>query len=312
MLLLREHKFMPSIIIRLIDGVLFGRKELRINKFIAECGVCSRRAAEELISEGKVLVNNKPAAIGMDIDPENDRVTCEGKRIRIKAADKRYFMFYKPRGVITSMKAQDDRSVISELIKGIKGRVYPVGRLDRDSEGLLILTDDGELAQKLSHPSHHIPKTYRVTISGKVTNEHLDKIRRGISLDDDTVTLPADVQIHAQGDDRTVLHITLYEGKNRQIRRMCEELNLNIMLLKRIAVGEVNIGHMQPGQYRPLSHSEATKLCTAVGMKPPVFKKFDNKKGEMIQKNRNKTLANKTSNERRFEKQLKDLNKSKK
>ena len=120
---------------------------MRIHKFIADCGVCSRRAAEKLLEEGKVLVNGKPAQIGQEIDPEHDRVTCEGKRVRLKKADKRYFMFYKPRGVITSMKAQDDRNVVADLIAGIEGRVYPVGRLDKDSEGLLILTDDGEAAQ---------------------------------------------------------------------------------------------------------------------------------------------------------------------
>ena len=119
---------------------------MRIQKFIADCGYCSRRAAEELVRQGKVIVNNKPAAIGQDIDPEKDRVTCEGKRLHLKNCEKQYFLFYKPRGVITTMKAQDDRSVLADLIGGIKGRVYPVGRLDRDSEGLLILTDDGELA----------------------------------------------------------------------------------------------------------------------------------------------------------------------
>lgn len=139
---------------------------MRIHKFIAESGYCSRRAAEELVREGKVFVNKKPAIIGQDVDPERDSVFCDGHRLHLKVANKRYFIFYKPRGVITAMKAQDDRSVVADLIGGIKGRVYPVGRLDRDSEGLLLLTDDGETAQKLTHPSHEIEKTYRVTVKG--------------------------------------------------------------------------------------------------------------------------------------------------
>jgi 23S rRNA pseudouridine2605 synthase len=284
---------------------------LRIQKFIADCGVCSRRAAEELVKNGKVIVNNKPATIGMDIDSENDRVTCEGKRIHLKSTEKQYFMFYKPRGVITAMKAQDDRKILADLIKGIKGRVFPVGRLDRDSEGMLILTDDGELAVRLTHPKHHISKTYRVTIPGDVSDEILEKIRTGISLDDGITTLPADVYIQSQKDNKTVLHITLYEGKNRQIRRMCEELNLEILLLKRICIGEVMLGHLAPGEYRPLTIKEKTKLLEAVGLKAPEIKKTSVKTNAMFskvkmlsnKKFRSKKSDSKTINEKRFIKQ---------
>ena len=125
---------------------------MRIQKFIADCGYCSRRAAEALVEQGKVIVNNAPATIGMDIDPENDRVVCEGKRLHLKVCEKQYFMFYKPRGVITSMKAQDDRSVVGEMIKRIKGRVYPVGRLDRDSEGILKIHYDYQSDKTYSSP----------------------------------------------------------------------------------------------------------------------------------------------------------------
>lgn len=253
---------------------------MRIQKFIADCGVCSRRAAEEKVIEGKVTVNGKPAEIGMDIDPDQDKVVCEGKRIHLKNCDKQYFMFYKPRGVITSMKAQDDRSVIADLIKKINGRVYPVGRLDRDSEGILILTDDGELSLRLTHPRYHIAKTYRVTVKGRVSDEQLEKLRNGVELDDG-MTLPAEVLIHSEktesGDEdeygeietrvlKTALHITISEGRNRQIRRMCEAVGLEVMLLKRIAVGEISIGHLRPGEYRPLSEKEKAKLLQSVGM----------------------------------------------
>ena len=274
---------------------------MRIQKFIAECGVCSRRAAEELVKNGLITVNGKSAEIGQDIDPESDRVSYGKKRLKLKSCDKQYFAFYKPRGVITSMKAQDDRSVVSELIRGIKGRVYPVGRLDRDSEGLLILTDDGNLAQRLSHPSHHVSKTYRVTVRGQVPSEKTDNLRMGVSLDDGTVTQPCDVEIHSQTEDKTVLYITLYEGKNRQIRRMCEVLGLDIMLLKRISVGDVSVGRMKPGEYRPLSHSEIEKLFKSVGLTAPAFKNKD--KNERKEQKRIK--SNKTYHEHRFENQMK-------
>lgn len=284
-----------------------GRERLRLNKFIAECGVCSRRAAEEYIKKGQVTVNGKPAEITTEIDPEKDRVTCAGKRIRIKSCDKQYFMFYKPRGVITAMKAQDDRSVIADLIGGIKGRVFPVGRLDRDSEGLLLLTDDGELSQRLCHPSYRIPKTYRVTVKGKISPDRLEPMRQGMALEDETELLPAEVLIHSQTEDKTVLHITLYEGKNREIRRMCQELDFDIMLLKRISICDVKIGRLAPGEYRPLTHKEISVLFEAVDLKVPVFKRISAETNEKMQKNRRRQRQSKTFNQRRFEKQIKSL-----
>lgn len=261
---------------------------MRIQKFIADCGYCSRRAAETLVEEGKVIVNNATATIGMDIDPENDRVVCEGKRLHLKVCEKQYFMFYKPRGVITSMKAQDDRSVVGDLIKNIKGRVYPVGRLDRDSEGILILTDDGQLSLRLTHPRYNVKKTYRVTVKGYVEETKLDQLRNGVELDDG-MTLPALVSVQSMKNEmgnaveeyketkdgfednepeiaKTALHITISEGRNRQIRRMCEAVGLEVMLLKRIAIGELYLGHLAPGQYRPLTDKEKTVLLESVGL----------------------------------------------
>lgn len=261
---------------------------MRIQKFIAECGYCSRRAAETLIAQGKVTVNNSPAIIGMDIDPENDRVVCDGKRLRLKVCEKQYFMFYKPRGVITSMKAQDDRSVVGNMIKNVKGRVYPVGRLDRDSEGILILTDDGNLALRLTHPRYKVSKTYRVTVRGYVEESKLDQLRNGVELEDG-MTLPAIVSVQAMKDKsgtrideyketrdgfddntpeiaKTSLHITISEGRNRQIRRMCEAVGLEVVLLKRVAIGDLSIGHLAPGEYRPLSEKEKERLFSNVGL----------------------------------------------
>lgn len=278
---------------------------MRIQKFIAESGVCSRRAAEDLIRDGKITVNGKPAQIGMDVDPSADSVYCQGKRIRPRVAEKRYFIFYKPRGVITAMKAQDDRSVVADLIKGIKGRVYPVGRLDRDSEGLLILTDDGDLAQRLTHPSHAVAKTYRVTVRGEVSLEQLTRFREGVVLDDGETTQPAGVLIHKQGEGKTVLHVTITEGKNREIRRICEVLGLEVMLLKRIAEGEVSLGHLQPGEYRPLSEKEKEALLNGVGI-PYVrkVKKNNPQKSATAAAYRNRRQRNVSEHERRFKKQF--------
>lgn len=278
---------------------------MRIQKFIAESGVCSRRAAEDLIREGRITVNGKPATIGMDVDLTEDSVYCDGKRIRPRAAEKRYFIFYKPRGVITAMKAQDDRSVVADLIKGIKGRVYPVGRLDRDSEGLLILTDDGDLAQRLTHPSYGIAKTYRVTVRGEVSSDQIDRFRAGVVLDDGEKTLPAGVQIHKQAEGKTVLHVTITEGKNREIRRICETLGLEVMLLKRIAEGEVKLGHLQPGEYRPFSEKEKESLLNAVGI-PYVrkIKKSSAQKSATAAAYRNRRQWEASEHERRFKKQF--------
>lgn len=277
---------------------------MRIQKFIAECGVCSRRAAEQFVREKRVIVNGKPAEIGQDIDPEHDRVSCCGQRLRLKVCDKQYFIFYKPRGVITAMKAQDDRSVVADLISGIKGRVYPVGRLDRDSEGLLLLTDDGEAAQKLMHPSHHVWKTYRVTIKGKPSDEALDKLREGVQIDDDTLTQPADVTVHSTTDEKTVLHISIREGKNRQIRRMCEQLGLEVMLLKRIEFGTLRLGHMSPGSYRPLTDKERDELLRSIDIDPAAKTVKTQRRVKKTQGAPQRHKSTKSVYERRFLKQF--------
>ena len=302
---------------------------MRIQKFIAECGVCSRRSAEELVIQGKITVNGKPAEIGMDIDPENDKVVCDGKRVHLKSCDKQYFIFYKPRGVITSMKREneDDRTVVGDMIKNINGRVYPVGRLDRDSEGILLLTDDGEISLRLTHPRYHISKTYRVTVKGDVSEKQLAALRDGVELEDG-MTLPAKVEIKSQSFEKkktdeeyyetkdgfvladqgkvvkTALHITINEGRNRQIRRMCGAVGLEVMLLKRIAIGDLLLGHLQPGQYRPLTESEKYRLFESVGLKY-VSTKTPKKSAPAIKRGRSKDYAKtKSLNERRFIKEF--------
>ena len=301
---------------------------MRIQKFIAECGVCSRRAAEELVAAGKIYVNGKVASIGMEVDPENDRVLYSGKRLYIKSCDKQYFIFYKPRGVITSMKRESEdetRPIVADFIKKIKGRVYPVGRLDRDSEGILILTDDGEAALRMTHPRYHINKTYRVTVRGNVSEGQLAKLRDGVELDDG-ITKPAIVSIQSQTSEKgenedndlfvgenirivkTALHITISEGRNRQIRRMCEAVGLEVMLLKRIAVGDILLGRLKPGEYRPMTEAEKAKLMKSLSLPyvAPVKKgkaAVETKHGKPIHRHGRE----KSVNERRFIKQIKKI-----
>jgi len=281
---------------------------MRIQKFIADCGICSRRAAEELIKNGKVTVNGKPAEIGQSVDPENDSVYCNGKRIHLKVCDKQYFLFYKPRGVITSMKAQDDRSIIADLISGIKGRVYPVGRLDRDSEGLILLTDDGEAAQLLTHPSSEIKKTYRVTVKKQVSDDILNKLRAGVDIGDGETSAPAEIEIHSATEEKTVLHFTIHEGKNREIRRMCDAVGLEIMLLKRIAFAGIGLGRLTPGAYRPLSDTEKRLLPLSLGIDPEtrIVKKRTSTKSAYDNKNAayNRKRNKRSINEKRFLKQF--------
>ena len=231
---------------------------MRIHKFIAESGYCSRRAAEDLIREGKVLVNKKPAVIGQEIDPEKDCVYCEGHRLRLKVANKRYFIFYKPRGVITAMKAQDDRSVVADLIGGIKGRVYPIGRLDRDSEGLLLLTDDGEAAQKLTHPAQQVEKVYHLWVSGFTPGAER-RLERPIVLDGRPICPPGVRLLHQSGGT-AMLEITIHEGRNRQIRRMCQSAGLTVTRLKRIREGRLSLGGLEPGCWRLLTAQEQEYL----------------------------------------------------
>lgn len=235
-------------------------EKMRLQKYIAECGICSRRSAEQLIKAGRVTVNGITAQIGDSVIPSKDSVRIDNKRIYIKSGTKMYYMLYKPRGFITTLSDEMDRRCIRDLIKSIPERVYPVGRLDRNSEGLLLLTNDGELSNKLTQPSSHIPKVYRVTVSGNVSAQAIEKIRNGMELDDGYVTAAAEVDVKSVRDDRTILTITLFEGKNRQIRRMCEVLELPVLLLKRESIGDVKIGRMRPGQIRELTAEEIAYL----------------------------------------------------
>lgn len=236
-------------------------KEVRLQKLLADCGIASRRKAEGLIADGVVKVNGVPAKIGDKVDPKKDKVTVHGKPLVTKVRNV-YVMLHKPRGFITTMSDERDRRCVAQLVSDIPERVYPVGRLDRDSEGLLLLTNDGEFANALTHPSRHVPKTYRVTVRPSITDDQLTQITMGIVIEGQK-TAPATVRVISQEPGRVVLEIVLYEGRNRQIRKMCEALGLEVARLKRIAVGPVKLGMLQQGDYRRLTREEVKKLLAA-------------------------------------------------
>ncbi len=238
-------------------------EKIRLQKFLAEAGVASRRKSEELIAAGKVRVNNKPAKIGDSVDPSTDTVTVYGKRVT-RSNNLYYILLNKPRGYVTTMDDDLGRKCVTELVSDIKERIYPVGRLDRVSEGALLMTNDGAFANAMMHPSHHVPKTYRVTVRAEVTKSQVEKLSSGIELDG-RMTAPAEVHVIDKAEDRSVLEIVLYEGRNRQIRRMCESLELEVIRLKRIAVGNVRLGTLPVGKYRDLTEKEIHSLLVMSG-----------------------------------------------
>ena len=238
--------------------------KVRLQKFLAESGVASRRKSEELIEQGKVKVNGKMAMIGDKINPKKDTITVNGKKI-IKTKSHTYVVLHKPRGFITTMSDEMDRKCVAQLIKDVPGRVYPVGRLDKDSEGMLLFTNDGEFANAMTHPTKHVPKTYRVTVRPDITEEQITALTTGIIIDD-RKTAPAGVRIVSKEENRVVLEIILYEGRNRQIRKMCEALGLEVARLKRTAIGSIKLGMLKQGEWRNLHEDEVRKLMIAAGL----------------------------------------------
>ncbi len=233
---------------------------VRLQKMLADCGVASRRKSEELIAAGSVKVNGRVAEIGDKVDPYKDKVFVNGKRVTAAAKPRhRYIMLHKPRGFITTMSDERGRRCVAELIKDIPERVYPVGRLDKDSEGMLLFTNDGEFANLITHPKKDIYKVYRVTIRPGITEEQIVTFETGMMLDG-RKTAPAEVRVVKKEEGRTVLEIVLREGRNRQIRRMCEMLGLEVARLKRVAIGQVKLGMLKQGDWRDLTPEEVKKL----------------------------------------------------
>lgn len=226
----------------------------RIQKIIAESGLCSRRKAEELIKQGRVTRNGRPACIGDKADAKNDRISVDGQAITERDTF-RYLMLYKPRGYITTLSDEKGRKCVADLISDIPQRVYPVGRLDVNSEGLLLLTNDGEFANRITHPSGEVSKTYRVTIRPSLNEEQAAALASGINLDG-KMTKPARLNVLSEEPGRVVIELTIHEGRNRQIRRMVESLGLEVVRLKRISEGPLRLGMLRPGEYRDLTSQE--------------------------------------------------------
>ena len=238
--------------------------EQRIQKVLSDQGICSRRAAERMIAEGRVKVNGRPVSLGDKMDPDFDKVSIDGKNQRIVQKRKYiYIMLHKPRGYITTASDERGRKTVMDLVADVGRRVYPVGRLDKDSEGLLLLTDDGAFANLLTHPSGGVGKLYRVTVRPRATEEQIVRMSSGVVLDDGVKTAPAVIHVAADEPGRTVLEMTLFEGRNREIRRMCEAVGLEVIRLKRSAEGPVKLGMLPPGAWRELKRSEVTALRNA-------------------------------------------------
>lgn len=232
--------------------------EQRIQKILAQMGIASRRKAEELIIEGRVTVNGKIATLGMKADPAKDHIKVDG-RLLLKPEPKIYLMFNKPAGVITSLSDPEGRPTIKDFLKGIKYRVFPVGRLDYDSEGLLLITNDGDFAYRVLHPSKKIPKTYVVKVKGIVHEDAMERLRRGVRLEDG-LTAPAKVKKIRLSESNSWVEITIYEGRKRQIRRMLEKVGHPVIKLRRIAIGSLKLGDLRPGEMRRLTVEEVKRL----------------------------------------------------
>lgn len=239
-------------------------EKTRIQKIIADAGYCSRRKAEELISKGKVTLNGRPVKLG-DKAGSRDIIAVDGERIYIpKKKNKIYIMMNKPRGYVTTVSDELDRKCVMDLLSDLEERVYPIGRLDRNSEGLLLFTNDGEFANSIMHPSKHISKTYRVTVRPDISDEQLVKLAEGVEIDGKK-TLPANVVVKDKQPGRVVLLITIKEGRNRQIRKMCEAVGLEIARLRRISIGPVKLGMLKSGTYRELTPDELRAIRNAIG-----------------------------------------------
>ena len=240
-------------------------KDTRLQKMLADCGVASRRKAEEMIAAGRVAVNGVRAEIGDKVDVKKDKVTLDGERVQA-VEEKLYIMLHKPRGYLTSMSDDRGRKCVSELVEELGVRVYPVGRLDKDSEGLLLMTNDGAFANLIAHPSTHVPKVYRVTVRPGITEEQLTRLSVGVEIDG-RMTAPATVRVLEQQPGRVVLEFIIHEGRNRQIRNMCEAVGLEVARLKRTAIGAVKLGMLPQGQFRELTSDEVRRLRAAAQKK---------------------------------------------
>ena len=233
--------------------------EVRLQKFLADTGIASRRKAEEYILQGKVKVNGQVVTnLGTKINPDKDVILYNEKKVEIKEK-KVYLLLNKPENYVTTVNDQFNRPTVIDLLHSVKERVYPVGRLDYNTSGLLLLTNDGELTYKITHPKHHIDKVYLATVKGVPGEASLNKLRRGVVIDD-YKTAPAKVKMIRTSSNSATLQITIHEGRNRQVRKMCEAIGHPVISLKRIAIGEILLGDLPVGKFRSLTQKEIDYL----------------------------------------------------
>lgn len=233
--------------------------KIRLQKYMAQCGVASRRKCEEMIKSGQVTINGEVVRdMGVKIDPSHDRVFVNGKRISLEE-NYVYIMLNKPRGYITTVKDQYNRPTVMDLVKDISERIYPIGRLDYESEGLLLLTNDGNIAFHLTHPRHQIDKEYVVRVEGCPSSEDIDKLRNGIDIGG-FITSPAQVDLIRKNKQTSLIRITIKEGKNRQVRRMFDAIGHPVIYLKRIRICNIKLGNLELGKWRHLTNKELEAL----------------------------------------------------
>ena len=236
-------------------------EEMRLQKYLALCGIASRRKCEELILNGKVEVNGKIVTeLGTKVIPNKDNVKYNGKTVNLEE-EKVYILLNKPIGYITTSKEQFGRDKVLDLVK-INKRIVPVGRLDMYTSGALILTNDGEFVNKLTHPSHEVDKTYNVTLKGIVTKEDIENLKNGVEIDDGYITKPAKAKILKIDEEKKIsrVQITIHEGKNRQVRKMCEAIGKRVLALHRCKIGNLDVKDLKLGEWRYLSRKEIEKF----------------------------------------------------
>ena len=231
--------------------------EERLQKFLAKCGICSRRKAEELILSGRVTVNGEVVNKVVLVDPNKDIVKVDGEKVFYEE-NKVYIMLNKPLGVITSSNDQFTRKTVLDIVN-VKERVFSVGRLDYDTSGLLILTNDGDLSYKMTHPSHEVEKTYIALVKGIPSNSEIERFKKGLKIDD-YITSPAYIEVVKENKNTSTLKIKIYEGRNRQVRKMCSAIGHNVISLKRVSIGKLHLRDLENGKWRFLTDKEGGSL----------------------------------------------------
>ncbi len=232
---------------------------VRLQKYLAECGLGSRRAIERFVREGRITVNGMPVTLGQKINPETDKVLIDAQPIVLKIPEKVYILLNKPRGFVTTASDELGRPTVIDLVKKVNARIFPVGRLDLDVEGALILTNDGELANKLLHPSSKVPKTYIAIVKGFITTIAVKNLQEGVILEDGK-TSPAEVKVLSRTLNCSKIQLTIHEGKKREVKRMCDAVGFPLISLRRTSFAGVSLGELPVGEWRKLTPEEVSRL----------------------------------------------------